>query len=468
MVPLVQHMNNTVRAYLKPLTQDAQERTYLTADASSGASTITVENINNFSTSNILIIGEIGSETCEILKTHASTSPSGTTITLASNLVFAHSRGTHVYKVQFDQIEFSHAATLSGSKSVIQAATALDVDSDYQEYLDTTNTSGFFFARFKETVGGTFSSYSDGVPYAGWATNQLGFAADYALKRNSTKYSGDIDQQFMIDEANACLSNIQGKLKRWPQYQNFNTVMGQTARGTNIVALPSDIYNTDSFKSLLAVRIGDQPRLSLIDAIKFEEKISDVKVTQVTTEASASDTTLEIDNSYDFDDSGSVNVYISGTKYNITYTGVTRSATAGVLTGVPSSGTGSITVTIPVDTYVWQDEEEGLPLYGTVRNGNFEFYPLADGTYDNMNIYGDYWTAADSVDSLGDTLDTNRADMVKYWLTWKVRMQTKNKGVLDFKDGDYQLYKETLNDAIRTMIKSVKGRTGPKINTISY
>jgi hypothetical protein len=75
-----------------------------------------------------------------------------------------------------------------------------------------------------------------------------------------------------------------------------------------------------------------------------------VKHTQVTTEAVATQTTLEIDNSYDFDDSGSVNLFISGTLYTITYTGVTRSATAGILTGIPASGDGSITVTIPVDT----------------------------------------------------------------------------------------------------------------------
>lgn len=77
-----------------------------------------------------------------------------------------------------------------------------------------------------------------------------------------------------------------------------------------------------------------------------------VKKTQVRTQATAGATTLEIDNSYDFLDTGSVTVFLDGDLHEITYTGVTRSATAGVLTGIPAAGTGSITETIAVDTNV--------------------------------------------------------------------------------------------------------------------
>lgn len=469
--PLIEHKNRIVRAHLKPLVQNAQETTHLTADISAASGTLTVQNIGDFAVNQILVLGEIGSEDTEIVKTHGSTAPSGSTITLAANTTFAHPRGTMVYRVEFDQIEISHAATLTGSKSVLQAAENLQVDSFIHEYLDTSETSGFYFARFKETIGNTFSVYSDGVPYSGWATSQLGFAVDYALRRNNTQFGGVVDENFMIDEANACISISQGKLKRWPQHQKFDEIVGQTARGTNKITLPTDIYDTNSNKSILNVRIGDNDAMTYVDPIEYEDRIEDVKSTQVRTEASATDTSLALDNSYDFDDSGSVNVYISGTKHNITYTGVTRDDASGgtaVLTGIPASGTGAITVTIPVDTYVWQDEEEGLPSVYTIRNGSIEYYDLPSATYDNLNVYMDYWTVADSVDSLGDTLDITRADMIKHWLTWKVRMQKKNEGKLDFNDGDYALYKEILNDVIRTMVKSVKHRSGPRINKIKY
>ena len=127
---------------------------------------------------------------------------------------------------------------------------------------------------------------------------------------------------------------------------------------------------------MIALRIGTRGNLDYLDPVWFDAQMSGVKRTQVTTQATSGQTTLAINNSYDFADSGSVNIYVSGTKYSITYTGVTRSATAGVLTGVPASGTGSISVTIAVDTYVWQDENEGIPTNFTVRNGNINFILL--------------------------------------------------------------------------------------------
>ena len=198
--------------------------------------------------------------------------------------------------------------------------------------------------------------------------------------------------------------------------------------------------------------------------------------TEVTTAASSGDTTLEIDNSYDFADSGTVSVYISGTKYDITYTGVTRSATAGVLTGVPASSTGSISVTIPVDTNVWQGQEEGTPLYYTVMDTEFDtsddadlyIYPLPNSSNDNMNIWMDYWTAPTEVDSRGDILDILRFDMVKYWLTWAVRSQLKNDGQRALEDSDYIMFERILNDAMVTERSMQKFKTAPLINGIYY
>jgi hypothetical protein len=469
MPPIIEHKDRIVRVHLKPLVQNAQEVTYLTADVAAGGGTLTVENIGDFADNSYLVLGEIGGEKTEMLEINGA--PSGTTITLAANTVFAHSRGTKVYRVEFDQLEISHAATLTGSKSVLMAAEDLQVHSLFHEYLDVAQTTGFYFARFKETVGGTFSNYSDGVPYSGWAYDQVGYAVDYALKRNKTTFKGVVDVDFVIDEVNACLRNIQGKLKRWPQHQKFDSIAGQTTRGIHTLTLPTDIYDVNSNKSILGVRIGDQQGLTYIDPLKMQEKMKDAKTSQVRTQASANDATLDLDNSYDFNDSGSLSAYVSGTKDAFTYTGVTRDDASGgtaQITGIPTSGANAIGQTIVVDTNIWQDEEEGLPIWFTVENGKLKIWPLPDANYDNQNIYLDYWTQADSVNSMGDTLDTQRADMVKFWLTWKIRMQLTNDGIISLEDGDFILYKEALNDAIRTSKSPVTGRTGPKINRIKY
>jgi hypothetical protein len=60
--------------------------TFLTAEATAGVSTLTVGNIKNFAINQILLIGELGDENSEIIKTHTATAPTGSTITLLSAL----------------------------------------------------------------------------------------------------------------------------------------------------------------------------------------------------------------------------------------------------------------------------------------------------------------------------------------------------------------------------------------------
>jgi len=443
--------------------------TYLTAEAASGASTLTVKSITNFAINQVLLVGELGDENSEIIKTHGSTAPSGTTITLVSNLVKTHTPYTKVRVMLYNQVEISHATTTTGTKTVITTI-AIQPESVETRYDDSTYSSGYYFTRFKNDITTTYSDYSDPIPYSGFEQNTVSFAINYALKRNKLKtFTEFIDYEFCIDEVNACLQFITGKLKGWTKLLKTNYIAGQTTRGIHKIALPSDIWENRGIKSILGVRIGTDIDLDPKIISEVEDEMQGVVVTQVRTEATAGQTTLEIDNSYDFEDSGSVNVYISGTLYTLTYTGVTRSATAGVLTGIPASGTGSITVTIPVDTYVWFGEDEGEPECFTVDgDGNLVFWPLCDDSYDNLNIYMDYWTGPTEVDSDADELDVFRDDAVKHWLTWAIRMQLKNDGKRDFTDGDYIQFSQILADYIRNEIPAHRKKRQPKINSISY
>ena len=443
--------------------------TFLIAESASGTATLSVKSIQDFAINQILCIGDLGSETTEIIKTHASTAPTGTTITLASNLVYTHTPYTTVRIIPYDQVEFSHSVTETGAKTVLTTK-GFTMGSLETIHDDLTYSSGYYFIRFKETVTNSFTDYSDPIPFAGLGENTVGFVIAYALKRNKLDGFTDwVDYKFCMDEINACLDFIAGKLKGWTKLFKENEIIGQTSRGTYKTALPSDIWEDAGLKSVSDVRMGTSTGLSRKNISEFETDMEGVYHTQVRTAAAVGATTLEVDNSYDFPDSGSVDVYVANTLYTITYTGVTRSATAGVLTGVPASGTGSITAIIPVDTDVWHGEDEGEPDEFTVDDsGNLLTWPLPDATYQNLNIYADYYTGPTKVDSDSDTLDTFRYDSVKHWLTWVIRMQLKNDGIRDLRDGDYTQFLQILTDHIRNELPSQRKKRQPKLNQISY
>jgi hypothetical protein len=256
-------------------------------------------------------------------------------------------------------------------------------------------------------------------------------------------------------------------LKAWSKLQQFDYILGQTARGNNKFALPSDIWENENNKSILNIRVGNEV-LDFKRKTDWERDVmKGVCHTQVTTQAVAGGTTLAIDNSYDFPDSGSVNLYISGTIYTLTYTGVTRSATAGVFTGIPASGTGSITVTIPVDTDVWYGESEGKPQYYTVYGG-YVYTELPTALYDDQNVYIDYWTVPTTVDADEDTLDLFRFDCCLHWLIWVINAQQKNKGKRDMQDDDYIQFLQVLSDYIRNEVPAHRRKRVPKVNSITY
>jgi len=141
--------------------------TYLNANFASASGTITVDSIYpiaKYSDSKILLIGQLGSEDAEIIKTHASTDASGNTITLATNTVKPHNRGTRVSILEYDQYELTHATSTTGTKTALTTTTgnglvAIDPERIITLVNDAEYNSGYYFTRsINVGAGATFTA----------------------------------------------------------------------------------------------------------------------------------------------------------------------------------------------------------------------------------------------------------------------------------------------------------------------
>ena len=442
--------------------------TYLLSDIAAAATSLTVVDNLGFANTNLLLIGELGAGQTEIKKVNAAVT-TGTALTTTA-VTFAHSAGTPIRKILFDQWRIYGNSTNTSTGATLIATVDMQVDGKYTTYVNTSTEYSFYLVLPYDSINVVAGdTYSDGVSNStAYAPNTVGSMINKALDASKSERGDIITDRWMIGEINDCLRFITGKLKRWSFLQNYNYVLGQTSRGGYVFTLPTDIEDANSIKSILDVRVGGDQGLIYRDKKEFERETENLILTTVRTQATSGATSLNITNSYDYADSGSVKVYISGTQYSITYTGVTRSATAGILTGVPASGTGSISVTIPVDTNVLQDEQEGKPKYFSVWDGSLYIYPFPDSSNDNQNVYLDYSTIRTLVDSSGDSMEGSRFDACKHWLTWKLRSQDNASGKLDMDDGDYKMFKEILGDLIRTEISGQRYKMKPRYNSISY
>ena len=159
-----------LKAFNRALTED-REKTSLTVSATAADTTITVAAVdtNSWADNDYLIVGEIGSPTAEVMQVNGAVTD-GTSLTIdrsgaAGGLRFNHSAGEPIYRIDFNQVEFSRNTTDSVSGVTVLTTIEIQPDDEFTRYEDVTNTTGYGFIRFYNATSGSFSSYSDGVNY---------------------------------------------------------------------------------------------------------------------------------------------------------------------------------------------------------------------------------------------------------------------------------------------------------------
>ena len=465
---------------------EAADKLVLDADSVIGTNTITVQNIISASTNNILFIGDPGNERSEIIATSSSTSPSGTTITLASNLLQPHPAGTTIYIVRANQVHFFWAATqfdanVGGSLTSLAAATNIDPTSINNHYDDSVETSVFYYYRFEDSINNVQLLYSSGIPWEErqpeYAQNQVGYLLEKTRRKIGFDWGDKFSKQDAIDEINDCFDYIDGSQLRWARHFKNDYVLGQLGLGVFEYAMPPDIYDVSTNRSILQVRIAGQlQRLVYCDEKEFDDLMEDAVYTTVRIQANPGDTVLNIVDSNNFpvptnQTTGTVHLYSGNQDDAITYTGVVVSTTVGQLTGIPATGTGSISITQPVGTNIWQltnIDDFAQPWYFTVVRGKIRIWPFSGTQLANFDVLLDYYTVANRVQFESDTLDEDRYDMVKHWLLWKSKSYTRNNGKDDLQDADFLQFKDSLATSIRFKRSGQKFKWTPKINQILY
>jgi len=434
----------------KDITEDV-DKGYLSTDVASASSTLTLDSIVNFAINQVLVLGKIGQEKTEIIKTHTATAPTGTTVTLNSNTVYAHNRGEEVSIVKWDQYELSHATTSTGSKTTLTTTlgsglVAIDVTADETLYYDTQYSDGYYFVRRKNSITGTFSDYSDAIPYDGYSANSVGGIIDSALKTSGEKLDDVITKDFLIECINEGRMELDQALgaERWSYRTEFDYNAGQVIPGMYKLTLPTDMKESATFKNLLSLRIGrDKIPLTKVDKQALNRWYQGVARTTLGANALTADVTLTLTSSGDFDDSGDVIIAgsaVTSTLDTVSYTSNNLSTTLSGVTGIQVAGHSSGAV-------VWQGATFGRPMEYTVDNGEIIFSQPFDDDEAGENVVIDYYKELETVDSDADLLDEPHYRALVAFLRYKMK-EKRDTGLKRDEDNDYKSWKEKRDAAV--------------------
>lgn len=138
-------------------------QTYLSADLPSATSTLPVESAVEFAANNLILIGSLGTQNAELRIINTVSAGTNPTISPTVGTVSTHNKGESLASIQYNQIEISRSATLTGSYSVLATA-SFQLSQTTTEYQDASGlTTSYYKARFKNSVTSAFSDYSTPV-----------------------------------------------------------------------------------------------------------------------------------------------------------------------------------------------------------------------------------------------------------------------------------------------------------------
>jgi len=450
----------------------SKEFTFLTGDVVAGATSIGLVSTVAFTSlttasGQILLIGELGQEKSEIIKTSnvsnsSGSSIGGTSATLIAGLRFDHPQDSKVSIIDWDRFEVQHATTVGGSKTTLMAYPQYINPSKTEDlFKDTTKTSGFYFVRFNETVGSSNSDWSDAIPYAGYNDNTVHELKRRALESVNEQIDGKIISDEFLNralwEARREYHLAQGKR---PFRRRYNNVIGSALTGSFRIELPIWVEKPHTAQNIYGVRLGTEANMTYYDKKEWDfdwrgkpHSTLDVPYTRGTS------TSIWLANGRDF--SGSPTIQVEG--MNIACTRITGSQNSFTITAhgsYPTASAGS-------DAY--ENVSLGLPDHFTVfaepQGSAYIFFNRPISTsYINQNISLDAYTTIFASDSDADELDEPNYDIYVPYLAWKIKKR-KNPGLLDTEDTDFQLWQLKKREALQSEYIGVELRITPDIPT---
>lgn len=419
------------------------EKTYLEADVVAGTGSISANGVN-FAVDQYVVIGRPGSEKTEIIKLHASTTPTSSTITFASNLQFPHSRGDIVQFIPYNQITPERSTDAGVNYTPL---TAVDIRADASEtYLQRPSdaSTDVYKFRFTNSTAVTNSGYSDPVTATGYAANSVYSVKKRALQQLHEKKTDVITDEFLndsLDEARRIVDMAPGIL-RWSFRTSFDTDIGTIIAGRYSLAVPSDLRDANTHKNLLSVRVGRRNMpCRYQDENDFRQNYYNVAHSTLNGAITTGSTSIILTSSGDFDESGTIDIAaedVTTGRDAVAYTANNESTnTLSGVTGIQAAGHATT-------RDVWQNATFGLPTKYTINNGFIYFdVPFGDDIA-GENIYSSYYKTLTAVNSDSDLLDEPFYDLYTPYLKWKIK-NLKAGGKLDAEsDGDYKEFQTGL------------------------
>jgi hypothetical protein len=227
--------------------------TYTATNYASDVSAFTVLNATDsaFAVDAFLLLGNFGTEDAEIVKILTVNNNTGE-ITTTTSTLFAHSESTRVTVLPYDQVRFFHTTTTTyGTDTPLTGYIALQPSDWFTTYSDESNSTGYGWYVFYNSVTAVLSQNSNSIPYAGFGTDTTENILSDFFGMLSNKELQLVTRELALSWASEAYSRMRNKLNL------TNTEFTASALSTiSIVADTIEYSLEDDFDHLVSITSG--------------------------------------------------------------------------------------------------------------------------------------------------------------------------------------------------------------------
>lgn len=160
----------SLRAKNDNLTSGAKY-SYLNSNCASGVSEVVVINSDGFAINNYVLLGELGSETSEIMKITGVTTATHTIFFAAETTKFAHPESTKITIIPYNQVKYYWTATTTFDSDNLLDTINVQADSLFTIHGDSGHSTGYGWFKFYNSANLKITAASNYIPYKDFAAN---------------------------------------------------------------------------------------------------------------------------------------------------------------------------------------------------------------------------------------------------------------------------------------------------------
>lgn len=440
-IPSIAGIKGSTLRVVHPNVENYQ-RTSMKAQAAAATNSISVGDNNGFSENDYIILGQVGDSKTEEVQINAAVTR-GTSIPVDGSSAFAHELHSPVTKIIERQIKIYGNNSDSNSGGTLIDTINIDWTSSYQTLFTVTGTNySYYYATF--TDGTTEGSASETIPATGHENNIVMRIIERALGETGAVigYASQLPLSYLLEAVDECQDEI-------AQYTNQITRIGKGWSHEIVVDETLEVISmenryalsglsvtpkySDTKQAIVSIWVGKRGSIKPQTWNEHQKNQYGRIFSRVATAVSSGSTTLVLDDATELADAGTV---LLGND-TITYTGKSTNT----LTGIPASGTGSITETHAVGKTVWQGVTGRFPNRYTIMDGYLYFNQPFMTTYEGVPIRITIAKKLPQITRVDQATEVSFFNIIHNFVAFKIEVR---RGNMDKAAGYKQLFEAGL------------------------